>query len=1335
MADRGRVATTIALVVAAIAGVSYLPRRSAEPTSESKTQAPAKPVVGAVRKQEAKKPEQEPSASCEQIAKRLQRFYQDQEHVRLPGACFTPPGSVAQGQPSAQNPSLKFVIAIVADPVQTHLSLLFDRSVEAVQQAAQDLNYSYDGSWFPWNQTDKNFETLSDQEQAAQLTAQLQEQPGIMVFRRGIDAKQVEDAYHGGLIVFLVSEQPTGGINDTQFEHALQWMDALRPGPSSEPLSIIGPTFSGSLPSLARELKAATTQNYPKGVLIYSGTISSEESVKWFRKFLNPDSKPTTGLLAGEVLKFRTFYEGDTLMTDRFLCYLQHEGYDLGHVAILSEDQTAFGHASAPGSHVGSPAHCQHASPAPAEKRSSEPTEDVGQNTGKRTEPAPIYLYYPRDIATLRSAYEQQSIFSAGKQQNNAPSSTLRGDLSEPASSQHDTVRSYAGQLTPLTQESVLFGITSILESKNVEFVILRSTNSLDQLFLSEFLHRSYPSGRVVIDGSDLLFRRGIQGASLRGVMLLSPYPLVSWTHDAIPPVHGTRESSYRVFPEDLTEGTYIAARALFEFPGSSGPVPISDYGPPKWARSEKNEDADNKRPATWVSVVGHRQFWAVAVLNDNTEREGDGTQAKYGPTDESLLDPEEPEPESSSTQGGWFAPLQQWLNKKGAILPGEMTGVLFFCAAFSLWHLYCCAKGSIIRPPRARAFFAPVPRVQHTLLIFLGSLVLGLLATTIAFTLVQGAQVLRPLWAAWSAFGILLMVLSGFLGCVKNYQLPIVRGWRARAETRTIERWQRRMQGRRWEWFVIGLTQYVRFSARRLRRIHVPRRTRSDDSNQIRLVLRICRWRKLCQWAWLPTLVALAVVRHFWLSHHLTIANSIPTYWRGVFLRSGVSGLLPQLLLLAGVYAWFWFSLHGLSLFGDDRPKLPRVEDLPAINLPIETEGGLPGLGQRNLKVFRMFSQQGAAENIERNAIPLSPEYATTVLGFFVLAFVVLWIALGEPSLRSLGDRHFGMLVFYGVSVCIALLMADAWQLLQTWSQLRQLLVFLDRLRLRRTLSGLQVFAGKSAWKVGGNVLEERYRLISRQLESARNLQNTLRNLPAGTMEEVRREAAIARLTELEKQSMRFVEWYVDLLNDEITDESKLYDIRHLKDFQEELAATAGYVMTQLILPAWREEKQSLILAQEIPGKGEADSDRPAMAGEDYVRAAEEFFVLPYFGFIQNTLGRMRTITFSILSLFVAATLGVSCYPFDPLPVIGAIFLILFLMIGAVIIFVFAEMARDATLSHMTHTTPGELNAEFWIKVVTFGLGPLIGLLTTLFPSMTDFVVSVLQPGAEAFK
>jgi len=83
----------------------------------------------------------------------------------------------------------------------------------------------------------------------------------------------------------------------------------------------------------------------------------------------------------------------------------------------------------------------------------------------------------------------------------------------------------------------------------------------------------------------------------------------------------------------------------------------------------------------------------------------------------------------------------------------------------------------------------------------------------------------------------------------------------------------------------------------------------------------------------------------------------------------------------------------------------------------------------------------------------------------------------------------------------------------------------------------------------------------------------------------------------------------------------------------------------------------------------------------------------------------------------------------------LGGIFLAVFVITGTTIVVIYAGMHRDATLSYVTDTSPGELGGEFWRQVFTFGVGPLIGLLTTLFPSITDFVVSWLQPGTQAIK
>jgi hypothetical protein len=96
-------------------------------------------------------------------------------------------------------------------------------------------------------------------------------------------------------------------------------------------------------------------------------------------------------------------------------------------------------------------------------------------------------------------------------------------------------------------------------------------------------------------------------------------------------------------------------------------------------------------------------------------------------------------------------------------------------------------------------------------------------------------------------------------------------------------------------------------------------------------------------------------------------------------------------------------------------------------------------------------------------------------------------------------------------------------------------------------------------------------------------------------------------------------------------------------------------------------------------------------------------------------------------LWLFVGTTLAISSYPFEPLNVLGGIFLGAFVIQRTITVLVYSQMSRDSTLSHVTNTSPGKLGLEFWERVVAFGIGPLIGLLTTLFPSITDFVCFLL--------
>jgi hypothetical protein len=305
-----------------------------------------------------------PYLPCGEIVDELLRFVPNPEETdskRLPDSCY------AQKR---TNPNylrafsgVTFAIATVPDPVSTHLPLVFDRMVQSILQAAQDNGYSFEGSWFPWDVARKDYAYLRDQLQADELQEIQQTQPGVMVFRRpssGDDHHPQDDkTYEGGLVIFVVGEKPTWGLSDDQFDNALAWL--LQLGPPFSPvnkLRILGPMFSGSLPSLRRALERSLDRPDKLGgyrgkglITMSSGSVSSGSSYSEFEKWITQAPKNGT---------FTTALENDDLVTERFCRYLKTQGYEPPYVAQLSEDETAFGSFV---KHTGEPQVARHPDP------------------------------------------------------------------------------------------------------------------------------------------------------------------------------------------------------------------------------------------------------------------------------------------------------------------------------------------------------------------------------------------------------------------------------------------------------------------------------------------------------------------------------------------------------------------------------------------------------------------------------------------------------------------------------------------------------------------------------------------------------------------------------------------------------------------------------------------------------------------------------------------------------------------------------------------------------------------------------------------------------------
>jgi hypothetical protein len=1328
--------TAAVLGIAATVGISNTQPKPSEPASGRKTAEANTPAMKSLEE-----------GPCADLEKRLQSFLLvDESEIVAPNSCYPrerPP--VPSQTLLGKATQLRFVIATLPDPLHTHFPLIFDRSAEAIQEAAQDDQYVYDSSWMPWETEQASYARIDDQDKAEKRTEEQEDQPGILLFRKSLRGTGPDKPFESGLAVLIVGEEPTGGIHRRQFENAVQWVAALHPGTEEAnklPLQILGPSFSGSLPSLVELLRNTGAAHAAPPLLIFSGGITSDVAVGWLNRVAITDPH-----LSPLDIEFRSFEHSGNVDLDRYCRYLSAAGTDLARLAIVSEDETAFGSEYANGYANASP--CR-----PVESDKS----DSGPNRG------PVHLYYPRDISTLRAAYQSQSIFSRTTAQVSGDTSrhTLQDDLADPAGKDHDTIRAYSGNQTALSQEAELQQMVSLMRVHKTEYIVLRSSNPLDQLFLSKFFRMTYPEGRIVIVGADLLLRRETGASGLNGVMTLSTYPLLPWEQDwtrfIAPGIGPARFHSHRVFTNDGVEGTYFASRFLLYWPANA-PTPITsdearsatakadgevsagngfvpsncsggpylpDYAAPFWIEHPREEPCHH--PPTWLSVLGNGGFWPVAVMDFPTDP---GSQ---NPPPIPELGKKEALPHrlwhSVTSIGksivflfGGYSQQQsaasmphEWLDMPLSMKLLMLVGV--FWAAF---HANCCCRASITAKPAHRAHFvkpncsSPDPKKDcdaaflrqqqnsHRALVLFGSILVALLPIALAWgygEMWEGGEPLPNPWI-YRAFLPLIWLIAGVAVC-----------------------------GNTWIEDYLFTRRSVPSPLDKL-----PQRKVPPDV-----------WRSLLWFTGISLMLYWCL--EFFLDFALNDANRIPTYWRAINLTTGVSPLVPLVALIAGLYAWFWYSLQGLALLGDDRPQLPKAESL---QIPGPKQEGRPQ--ERLDDLLRMLSRDHAAKPIEMLSSPFAlGACAVAGISFLVIIAMALFI-FGYPPIRNLGSIHYSIVFGFWLVLCISILLANAWQIALVWLNLRQVLQFLDKLPLRRTLASFKGFSWGSVWKMSGNVLDMRYKLVFRQLESLTHLRGSL------LAWEESRWSGFTKLPVCQDVSSTTIpsacDWItiIDQTRNERVEFAKWYSskwdkpnerrVLGLKPLQQSLAKTAAIMLTQLLIPTWQQETESLMLGlplePEESGKDKNDKADPcahSVAGlPAHIRNAEELVCLVYMAFIQNILGRMRSLVMSIICMFIAISVAIASYPFDPRPVLSGMVVVLFFILGTTVVAVYSQMHRDTTLSNLTDTKPGELGGDFWIKLIGFGVGPVLGLVASVFPEFTDFLFSWVQPGLGSLK
>ena len=320
------------------------------------------------------------------------------------------------------------------------------------------------------------------------------------------------------------------------------------------------------------------------------------------------------------------------------------------------------------------------------------------------------------------------------------------------------------------------------------------------------------------------------------------------------------------------------------------------------------------------------------------------------------------------------------------------------------------------------------------------------------------------------------------------------------------------------------------------------------------------------------------------------------------------------------------------------------------------------------------------------------------------VLAAVLGWWAFFRP-LKALAtiEGTFYDLILSGLSSVVILMFAMVLvRFLVTWRALRKLLQDLERHPLRYAFSRLpKSFSWTAVW-----VGDPRPQLIM----PARSL-DALRMIPD---EEVQKQV---RAVEGEFQALKRQDRSFDKVPDHV---SRLNDALN-KAFGLLSSSRQG---------AWHEG-----ISDSIQSREKKDEAPPEWKKEPIPIAAEEFLAVRFVTFITYTLRLMRGFLEFIMYGFILLVLALAVYPFEGRLYIEVAILFIFVVSGATVATVFAQMDRDPLLSRLSETKPNQLGINFVIRLASFGALPLLTLLASLVPDVGRFLQSWLQPALQSLK
>lgn len=465
----------------------------------------------------------------------------------------------------------RFIIATVPDPASTHLRMEFDRAIDGIKDAAADEEYLFRRYWFPWPlQRPAQFSDRASQQAEERQRAAKRRLPGFLLF---------ENSEHKTLIVLLVGESPTDGVDRRQFDRAIKLKQEIEELAKAQDnsyarddrLHILGTSFSGSLYTLQLALTEKPAHADFDAV---SGTVADKESIRSFNQSIQRYN--AQHLCRGcTQSRLRTLRHDSVTALKAFRDYLHNTWHEADKIAILSETDTVFG-----------------------------ALQGLSQDKDF------FLIPFPRDIAHLRNAYQSYPELSALGATN--PDLQQQKNLPLPLDDSRNTINSipdFAAQ-TVVSQETLVSQIANRIRHEHIRFAGIIGSDVLDVLFVTRFMRAASPDTRLFLIEPDLLFVHAADALPFEGVLAVTTYPLL----EGNPPFDQAKSDPserHWMFPTPFQQGIHNAMRVLLADMMRKQVPPLPGY--------DIVEPGD-REPALWITSVGRESFVPIAVIRNPSE-------------------------------------------------------------------------------------------------------------------------------------------------------------------------------------------------------------------------------------------------------------------------------------------------------------------------------------------------------------------------------------------------------------------------------------------------------------------------------------------------------------------------------------------------------------------------------------------------------------------------------------------------------------------------------------------------------------------------------------------